>query len=52
MEIINGKIAKATLELYNYYLTREWYMVMSFRDWLRRCEEAGTNETDDEDEKK
>ena len=48
MKIVNGKIAEATREeMYEYYLTREWYLVMSFRDWLYRCEEAGTKVTDD-----
>lgn len=51
MKIVDGRIAEATRdEMYNYYLTREWYTVMSFREWLRRCAEAGTKVTDDEED--
>ena len=47
MKVINGKIAEATEdEMFDYYLTRNWDDVMSFREWMRRCEEQGTTVTD------
>lgn len=50
MRIIDGIIAEATeAEMFDYYLTRDWDTVMSFREWLRRCEEQGTKVTDKEE---
>lgn len=43
MTIENNKIVAATRdELFSYYLTREWDQIMSFRDFMRKCEENGT----------
>ncbi len=43
MKIVDGKIAEATrYEMFDYYLTRDWDTVMSFAEFLRRCEENGT----------
>lgn len=51
MKIEHGKIAEATrLEMFDYYLTREFDLVMSFPDFLRRCEENGTKITDKEEQ--
>lgn len=51
MKVVNGKIAEATrLEMFDYYLTREYDYVMSFPDFLHRCEEAGTKITAKEEQ--
>ena len=43
----DGKIAEATRdEMFDYYLSREFDDVMSFAEFLRRCEENGTKITD------
>ena len=43
MEIKNGKISKATEEeLFEFYLSRGWDEIMSFTDYVRRCEMNGT----------
>lgn len=53
MKIVNGRIAEATRdEMYDLYLKFEWYTVMLFPEWLRRCENNGTKVTDDEEDKK
>lgn len=42
MKIENGKIVEATeSELYDYYLTREWFELYSFPDYKRLCKELG-----------
>ena len=47
MTVVDGKIAEATEdEMFDYYLTRDWDTVMSFREWLWKCEEQGTKVTD------
>lgn len=47
MTVVDGRIAEATEdEMFDYYLTRDWDTVMSFREWLRKCEEQGTKVTD------
>lgn len=53
MKIVNGIIAEATRdEMYDCYLKMEWYTVMPFQEWLRRCEENGTKVTDEEEDGK
>ena len=43
MKVENGKIVEATEEeMFDYYLTREWDLVMSFSEYLRKCKENGT----------
>lgn len=47
MKIVNGKIAEATEnEMFDYYLTRDWDTVMSFREWMMECESQGTKVTE------
>ena len=49
MKIKNGKIVEATeLELYDYYLTREWFEVYSFPHYKRLCKEFGMKIVDEE----
>ena len=49
MKIENGKIVEATeSELYDYYLTREWFEVYSFPHYKRLCKELGTKIVDKE----
>lgn len=49
MKIENGKIVEATVsELYDYYLTREWYEVYSFPHYKRLCKELGMKIVDEE----
>lgn len=51
MKVENGKIVEATeLELYDYYLTREWYYFYSFTEYKYECELNGTKITDKEEE--
>lgn len=43
MKIKNGKIAEATeLELFDYYLSRGFDDIMSFKRYMERCEDLGT----------
>lgn len=43
MKIENNKIIEATeLELYDFYLTRDWDELYSFPEYKRLCEEQGT----------
>lgn len=43
MTIKNGKILEATeLELYGYYLSRDWDRFYSFPEYKRLCAEQGT----------
>ena len=45
MKIENGKIVEATeSELYDYYLTREWFEVYSFPHYKRLCKEFRPHE--------
>lgn len=47
MKIVDEKIAEATCdEMFEYYLSRNFDDVMSFPEFLRRCEENGTKITD------
>ena len=49
MKIKNGKIVEATeSELYDYYLTREWFEVYSFPHYKRLCKELGAKIVDEE----
>ena len=49
MKIENGKIVEATeLELYDYYLAREWFEVYSFPHYKRLCKELGEKIVDEE----
>ena len=42
MIIVNSKIVQATRkELYEYYLSEDWYEVYSFPDFLAKMEDAG-----------
>ena len=46
MKIVGGKIAEATRdEMFDYYLTRDWDIVMPFRDFLEACKRNGTKIT-------
>jgi len=48
MKVVGGRIAEATEdEMFDFYLTRDWDMVMPFREWLRRCKEQGTKVVDE-----
>lgn len=50
MKIKNGKIAEATeAELFNYYLSRGLDDLMSFRFYMKRCEDLGTVITEKEE---
>lgn len=43
MKVENGKIIEATEdELYDFYLSRGWYDIMTFEECLRGCKNAGT----------
>ena len=43
MKIENGKIVEATeQELWGYWLSRDWYEIMDFNEFLLRCKYAGT----------
>jgi len=43
MKIENGKITRATeAELYEYWLRSDWCEIMCFKEYMRRCSEAGT----------
>ena len=47
MTVVDGIIVEAPeAEMFDYYLTRDWDTVMSFREWLQKCEEQGTKVTD------
>ena len=47
MKVVDGKIVEATrAEMFDYYITRDFDDVMSFSEFLRRCEENGTKVTD------
>ena len=49
MKIKNGKIVEATeLELYDYYLAREWFEVYSFPHYKRLCKALGMKIVDKE----
>ena len=49
MKIKNGKIVEATeLELYDHYLTREWYWAYSFPQYKRLCKQLGAKIVDEE----
>ena len=50
MKIKNGKIAEATeSELFDYYLSRGFDDIMSFTDYMKRCESHGTVITEKEE---
>ena len=51
MTIQDGKIVEATdSELFEYYLTRDWDLVMSYQDYKRECKERGLKVVDEEAE--
>ena len=50
MKIKNGKIKEATeSELFDYYLSRGFDDIMSFTDYMKRCESLGTIITEKEE---
>jgi hypothetical protein len=53
MKIVEGKIVEATeSELLDYYLTRDFDIVVSFETFKDMCKEAGTKVTEEEGESK
>ena len=48
MKVENGKITETTeAELYEYYLTRDWFELYDFQRYVRLCKENGTRITDE-----
>ncbi len=46
MKVENGKIVECTeIELFHYYLTRDWDTVFPFDEYKRRCAANGTKIT-------